>query len=89
MAKKRPDAEPESEEGEDMAEILRQAIRECGESLNQLGDRAGLDSARLSRFMRGERDLTFEAAAKLCNALGLHLAGGKGRSSSISLISLL
>jgi transcriptional regulator with XRE-family HTH domain len=60
-----------------LVEQLRQAIRSSGESLNQLGERSGLDSARLSRFMRGERDLTLSAAEKLCDVLGLHLAGGK------------
>jgi hypothetical protein len=33
-----------------------------------------VDSGRLSRFMRGERDLGVDAAGKLCEALGLQLA---------------
>jgi transcriptional regulator with XRE-family HTH domain len=52
---------------------LRQAIQESGHSLNQLSAECGVDRGRLSRFMRGERDLTFAAAALLCEALGLDL----------------
>jgi transcriptional regulator with XRE-family HTH domain len=53
---------------------LRQAIRESGLSLNALGRRAGIDHGRLSRYVRGERDLTLAAVTKLCEALGLQLA---------------
>jgi transcriptional regulator with XRE-family HTH domain len=56
-----------------LEEQLRAAIRECGMSLTQLGDTTGVDSGRLSRFMRGERDLTLGATTKLCEALGLRL----------------
>ena len=61
----------------DVQEQLRQAVRATGQSLNRLAADAGLDSGRLSRFMRGERDLTFAAAAKLCECLGLKLVGGE------------
>src|SRR5690242_3890118 len=86
MARKRgkpaePGKRQPRSEGSGLVEQLREAIRESGESLNQLGERSGLDSARLSRFMRGERDLTLTAAEKLCDALGLHLAGS-GRAST-------
>jgi transcriptional regulator with XRE-family HTH domain len=54
-------------------ERLRQAIRESGQSLNQLGRKAKVDHGRLSRFMRGERDLTLDAAGRLCEALGIKL----------------
>ena len=67
--------------GPGLKEQLREAIRNSGESLNQLGRRAGLDSARLSRFMRGERGLSLDAADSLCHALGLRLAGGGGASA--------
>mgnify|MGYP001021984936 CR=1 FL=1 len=42
---------------------------------------SGVGADRLSRFVRGERDLYFAAVAKLCKALGLPLFGetkGKG-----------
>jgi transcriptional regulator with XRE-family HTH domain len=52
---------------------LRQAIRGCGKSLNQIGKQAKIDHSRLSRFMRGERDLTLDAAGRLCEVLGIEL----------------
>ena len=57
----------------DMETQLRQAIADSGQSLNELGRAVGVDAGRLSRFMRGERDLTFAAASQLCEALGLQL----------------
>jgi transcriptional regulator with XRE-family HTH domain len=56
-----------------LVERLRQAVRESGRSLSELGRQAGLDHGRLSRFMRGERDLTLSAAARLCAVVGLCL----------------
>src|SRR6266851_6757745 len=50
-----------NEKDQDLAEQLREAIRTSGQSLTQLGKGCGIDSARLSRFMRGERGLSFEA----------------------------
>jgi transcriptional regulator with XRE-family HTH domain len=81
MAKKKQDApeQPATEET-GLVEQLRQAIRNSGESLNHLGQRSGVSRDRLSRFLRGERDLTLTAAEKLCFALGLRLAGGDGGS---------
>ncbi len=61
----------------EISDRLRAAIAESGLSLNQLADKTGVDSGRLSRFMRGERDLTLEAAGLLCNALGLDLEAAK------------
>jgi transcriptional regulator with XRE-family HTH domain len=58
----------------DLEAQLRDAIGASGQSLNQLGQAAGVDSGRLSRFMRGERGLTLEAAGRLCRVLSLHLA---------------
>jgi transcriptional regulator with XRE-family HTH domain len=75
----KPEKPTPSVEGPGLVEQLREAIRKSGESLNQLGERSGLDSARLSRFMRGERDLTLSAAEKLCQALGLELSDSRPR----------
>jgi transcriptional regulator with XRE-family HTH domain len=61
-------------EGPGVVEQLREAIRQSGRSLNQLSQLSGIDSGRLSRFMRGERDITISAVEKICRALGLHLA---------------
>jgi transcriptional regulator with XRE-family HTH domain len=50
---------------------LRELIQTDGRSLNQLAKDSGLDAGRLSRFLRGERDINFEAAARLCEVLGV------------------
>lgn len=50
---------------------LREAISSSGQSLNQLGQAAGVNDAQLSRFMRGERTLTLETVGRLCQVLGL------------------
>jgi len=54
---------------------LRDAIRHSGRTLNQLSIASGVSSAQLSRFMTGKRTLTLPAAAKICEALHLQLAG--------------
>jgi transcriptional regulator with XRE-family HTH domain len=59
----------------DLADQLRQAIRGCGMSLNQLAKATGVHQGQLSRFLRAERSLTLPAAAKLCTYLGLQLTG--------------
>ena len=58
-----------------LADRLRQAILASGRSLSQLGRQAAIDHSRLSRFLRGERDLTLEAADRLCQVLGLVVVG--------------
>lgn len=62
----------------DLAGQLRDAIRQSTQSFNQLSIACGVDRGRLSRFVRGERDLTLSAAAKLCEVLGLSLCKGGG-----------
>ena len=58
-----------------LVQQLRDAIRASGRSLNQLSVVCGVGRDRLSRFLRGERGLTLEAAEKICDVLRLHLAG--------------
>ena len=58
---------------ESMADQLRQAIRDSGQSLGKLGVTTGVDKGGISRFLRGERDLTAAAFEKLCLAMGLRL----------------
>ena len=58
----------------ELIRAIRRAIETSGLSLNQLGVVSGVDRGRLSRFMRGERDLTLTAAARLCEVLGLHIS---------------
>ncbi len=54
-----------------MIQQLRQAIRDDGRSLNKLAEAAGLDAGRLSRFLRGERDINFEAGCQIADAVGI------------------
>ena len=69
-------------EGQGVVEQLREAIRRSGRTLQNLAAESGVGKDRLSRFMRGERDLTFNAVERVCYALGLRLAGGDGASAS-------
>lgn len=64
-----------------LAEQLRAAIRQSGLSGNQVAYRAGVPQAVVSRFLRGERSITLNTAAKLAAALGLELRSkGKGKN---------
>lgn len=56
---------------QNLVEQLRQAVRDSGETHYQLGKRSGIATAQIDRFMRGERDLRFETACRLCAVLGL------------------
>jgi transcriptional regulator with XRE-family HTH domain len=61
-----------------LREQLRKAIRESGQTLGQISRKCGVGPDRLSRFLRGERDLTLTGAEKICEALGLQLATKSG-----------
>jgi transcriptional regulator with XRE-family HTH domain len=50
---------------------LRDAIRDSGKKLTELSEKSGVDAGRLSRFVRGQRDINFDAAARICEALGI------------------
>jgi hypothetical protein len=56
-----------------LSEQLRQAIRDGGRTLGQLARATGVDTPRLSRFVRGERRLTLPAVDAVAAALGLRL----------------
>src|SRR4051812_45954067 len=64
---KHPDHNPEPV----MVIELRKVIRRDGRSLNELEKQSGLKGGQLSRFVRGERDISFAAAAKLFDTLGI------------------
>jgi transcriptional regulator with XRE-family HTH domain len=65
-----------------LPDYLREAIRASGMSLTRLGRLSHVDSGRLSRFMRGERDLTLEATNQICEALGLDFTCGRQNSKA-------
>jgi hypothetical protein len=52
---------------------LRQAIRDSGQSLNRLSALCGVGRDRLSRFVRGERGISMDAAERICDVLRLRL----------------
>ena len=52
---------------------LKDSILKSGQSLHELGRKAGVAPPVLSRFLRGERDIRAETVDKLCKALGLEL----------------
>ena len=60
-----------------VVEQLKDAIRESGRTLTDISKQSGVGIDRLSRFVRGERDLTGEAIAKVCQALDLELTKRK------------
>jgi transcriptional regulator with XRE-family HTH domain len=65
-----------SGEAAGLVEQIRAAIRASGLSLNRLAQASGVDTGQLSRFMRGERNITVASAERVCTALGLRLVGG-------------
>ncbi len=52
---------------------LKEAIQESGRTLTDISRESGVGIDRLSRFVRGERDLTGHAIGKVCESLGLEL----------------
>ena len=58
----------------DLAEQLRAAVAETGESLYAVAKRAGISYAILHRFMAGKRSINLETADQIAKALGLTLS---------------
>ena len=53
---------------------LRQAILHSGETEYRVAKESGVAQPIVNRFLRGERGISLETAAKLCKYLRLHLA---------------
>jgi transcriptional regulator with XRE-family HTH domain len=68
MVKKSPRKAPS------VTDQLRERVRETGQTMTEIARRSGVSLSQVSRFMRGERDLTGDSINKLCAALGLKLA---------------
>ena len=58
---------------------LRDAIRGSGKTHYRIGKDAGCKPEIVSRFVRGERDITGKTFAKLAAALGLTLVPARER----------
>jgi hypothetical protein len=52
---------------------LREAIKACGESKYIVGNKTGVDSGVISRFMNRRRGISLATASRLCEYLGLRL----------------
>jgi plasmid maintenance system antidote protein VapI len=56
-----------------LVEELRKAFSQCGETEYRVAKESGVPQPVLNRFLRGERGISLETAAKLAAYLGLHL----------------
>ena len=56
---------------------LRHEVAESGETQVEIAAATGIDQGHLSKFLRSERSLSLESAAKLCSHLKLRLEGPK------------
>ena len=56
-----------------MAETLRQAIRDSGISGRQLARDTGVPQAVFSLFLSGKRSITIDTADKIASAVGIEL----------------
>lgn len=54
-------------------EELRDALLDCEDSYREVGRQIGVDHALLTRFVKGEKNLSVETAEKLAEYLGLRL----------------
>lgn len=65
-----------------LSDQFRDAIRESGLSVRELGKRADIDDGMLHRFLSGERSLTLTTADRLGEALGLRLVEARSRRAA-------
>lgn len=63
----------------DLGEQLRRAMDDSGLTTYALAQQSGANITSLYLFRKGERDLTFAAACKVAQALGLTLVGADGK----------
>ena len=57
-----------------LVDELREAILHCGQTEYRVAKESGVAQPIVNRFLRGERGISLETAAKLCQYLRLHLA---------------
>ena len=56
-----------------ISEVLRQAIRDSGESINLISIKSGVCYPIIHHFVNEKRSMTLPAADKLCKYFGLEL----------------
>jgi plasmid maintenance system antidote protein VapI len=66
-----------------ISETLRASIQSDVRSVTRIAEDAGVPQPVLSRFVRGERDVTLGTADKLAAALGLELKPLKARKGTV------
>ena len=71
-------------EGGDLVAAIKLAIAGCGLSLTKLAAESGVSRSQLSRFMKGERTLTLESAAKLFTYFGMAIHSGPGGQETLA-----
>ena len=59
--------------------LMREAIEKSGMTLLEIAARTGVSQSQLSRFTRGERNITFPTAEKIGKLLGLELVRKRGK----------
>jgi plasmid maintenance system antidote protein VapI len=64
---------PKTSKPATVADQLRRAILDYGETPYALAKRAGVSRAALGRFIHGQRGLNLDSTAALCLVLGLEL----------------
>ena len=62
-----------------VSDQLRDAIRDCGFSVRELGKQADVDDGIIHRFLADQRGLTTATIDRLAEALGLRLVESRGR----------
>ena len=60
-----------------LPDAVRDFMKRDRRSMYALAEDCGIARGTLSRFTRGERDLTLATADRLCRALGLRLTKGR------------
>lgn len=70
---------PARQEDPHLVAALKDAIATSGEKLAQIARATGVSTGQLSRFVRGERDLSLGAASKLVDYFGFKLVRSKAR----------
>lgn len=63
---------------ENLHQTLIDAIKQGGITQNQLAKMTGVDRGRISRFVTGDRDVTFDAACRLLAALDFCVVRSRG-----------
>jgi transcriptional regulator with XRE-family HTH domain len=56
-----------------IGERLKKAIRDTGLTQRELSRVTGIDETLISRFVRGQRGMSFETIDRLMDALGLEI----------------